>query len=65
MTSEVLDRTDIAKSLARIAEHLVEIAESINRELCKEITGDCESDWETDRNKVTKAFQKISPKHSI
>ncbi len=65
MTSEVLDRTDIAKSLAHIAEHLVEIAEAINRELCKEITGDCESDWETDRNKVTKAFQKISPKHSI
>jgi hypothetical protein len=65
MTIEVLDRTDIAKGLAHIAEHLVEIAEAIDRELCKAITGDCESDWATDRSKVTKAFQKIIPKHSF
>ncbi|MHA2142508.1 MAG: hypothetical protein ACXADC_16165 [Candidatus Thorarchaeota archaeon] len=65
MTIDVLDRTDITKGLAHIAEHLVEIAEAINRELCKAITGDCETDWETDRDKVAKAFQKISPKHSI
>jgi hypothetical protein len=65
MTIDALDRKDIAKALADITEHLVEIAEVIDRELCSAITQDCETDWETDRGKVTKAFQKIIPKHSI
>ncbi len=65
MTIDVIDRNAIIKGLAHITEHLVEIAEAIDRELCTAITGDCESDWETDRDKVAKAFQKISPKHSI
>ncbi|MFW9799850.1 MAG: PhoU domain-containing protein [Candidatus Thorarchaeota archaeon] len=65
MVTDVLDRPQIAKGLSHIAEHLVEIAEAIDKELCKALTGECESDWETDRERVTKAFQKISPKHSI
>jgi len=65
MGTDTLDRAQIAEGLSHIAEHLVEIAEIIDKELCRAITGECESDWQSDRDKVTKAFQKISPKHSI
>jgi hypothetical protein len=65
MGKNVLDKGQIAKGLSHIAEHLVEIAEAIDNELCKTISGDCESDWISARNKVSKAFAAISPKHGI
>ena len=65
MESKILDKTQIAKGLSYIAEHLVEIAEAINNELCKTMTGDCESDWQDTRDKVSRAFDALSPKHGI
>jgi hypothetical protein len=65
MASEVLDREQIARELSHFAEHIVEIAGAIDNELCQAMTGECESDWQTTRKTISKAFQAISPKHAI
>ncbi len=60
-----MDKIEISKGLAQIAETLVEIAALIDEELCRTMTGECESDWSTARAQVFKAFKSLTPKYEI
>lgn len=65
MEDEVLDEMQISRGLSQIADKLVEIAAAIDEELCRTVTGECESDWSTARERVFKAFRALTPKYNI
>jgi len=61
LTEEPIERADIVDGLERISEHLERISAAVDDEICRTITGECESDWVTSREVIASEFASMIP----